>query len=115
MTFTLATDENNDLFVGQDAALATRSGLLAVLQTCEHAAKTQLAEMIYAVEDGIPNFTIAWNGAPNLAQYEAYMRRALLAVVDVLEISEFVIVAAGDVLSYRATIQTTYGVGVLNG
>ena len=115
MTTTLAVDELNDLFIGDDGALALKSDLQATLQACAHAAKTQLAEMIYAVDDGIPNFAIVWNGSPNKSQFEAYMRRTLLAVENVIEVPELSTVIANHVLSYQATIKTIFGIGVING
>lgn len=115
MTAVLAVDSNNDLFIGPDGSLALRSGLLAVLQACEHAAKTQLGEMVYAVDQGLPNFATIWNGSPQRAQFEAYLRRALLAVPDVVEVAELSTEAAANVLSYRATIKTVYGIGGING
>jgi len=115
MTITLAVDDLNDLFIGGDGALAVVSELEATLQACEHAAKTQLSEMIYAVDAGIPNFATVWNGSPNKSQFEAYLRRTLLAVENVTEVPELSTVIANHVLSYRAVIKTIFGTGVING
>lgn len=115
MTTVLAADTNNDLFIGDDGALATRSGLAAVLQACEQAAKTQLGEMIYATGEGIPNFSTVWNGSPNRSQFEAFVRRTLLAVPDVVEVQELSTAVSNHVLSYSATIKTIYGLGAVNG
>lgn len=115
MTITLAVDSLNDLFIGGDGALAMVSDLEATLQACEHAAKTQLAEMIYAVDAGVPNFATVWNGSPNRSQFEAFMRRTLLAVQNVTEVSELSTSVANHVLSYRAVIKTIFGTGVING
>lgn len=115
MTTTLAVNENNDLFIGVEGSLALRTGLPGVMQAAEHAAKTQLGEMIYAVDEGLPNFATVWNGSPNTAQFEAFLRRALMSVEGVVEVSQLTITLAGQVLQYRATIKTIYGTGVLNG
>lgn len=114
MTTTLAADASNDLFVNGSGVLATRTGLQAVLQVCEHAAKTVRGEMLFAVDQGLPYFTTAWAGSPNRPQFEAALRRALLAVPDVLDIVELETEAANNTLSYRVTIKTIYGVGAFN-
>ena len=115
MTRTLAVDDNNDIFVGADGNIAQATGLQAVLFACEHAAKAQLGEMIYAVDEGMPNFQVVWNGSPNLRQFEASLRATLLAVPDVTGIASVEIDASGAALVYQATIQTIYGTGVING
>jgi hypothetical protein len=115
MTKTLAADGNNDIYLGTDGSLAIASGLQATLQAAQQAAQTQLAEMEYAVDQGLPNFAVVWNGAANLSQFDAYLRRALLAVAHVTGIRDLSITKGDNKLSYTATIETDYGPGVLNG
>lgn len=114
MTLVVAVDQRNDIFIGADGSLALRSGLLAVLQACEHAAKTQRGEMIYSVDEGLPNFATIWNGAPRRVQFEAAMRQTLLSVPDVVEVVALSSEVVGDMLAYRATIKTIYGTGAIN-
>ena len=111
----IAADSNNDLYIGPDGSLAMATELEAVMQAAQQAAQTQLGEMIYAVDQGVPNFASVWNGAANISQFEAYLRRTLLAVDHVTGISDLTITVAGNKLSYTATIETDYGPGVLNG
>ena len=111
----IAADENNDLYIGPDGSLALATGLEAVMQAAQQAAQTQLGEMMYAVDDGVPNFESIWNGAANVSQFEAYLRRTLLAVDHVTGIADLTIAVRGNKLSYTATIETDYGPGVLNG
>lgn len=116
MTRTFAVDANNDLVIGQDDRLSIVSGLDAVLQNCEHAAKTILNEMVLAQGEGIPYFEAVWVGVPNLAVWEASFRARILAVADVVSIDALTLGRAGDVLNYRATIATIYGTGeIANG
>ena len=111
----IAADENNDLYIGPDGSLALATGLEAVMQAAQQAAQTQLGEMMYAVDGGVPNFQSIWNGAANVSQFEAYLRRTLLAVDHVTGISDLTITVGGHKLSYTATIETDYGPGALNG
>lgn len=115
MTRTFAADANNDIYLGPDGSLALVSDLQATLQAAQQAAQTQLGEMEYAVDQGLPNFEVVWNGAPNLAQFEAYLRRTLLAVAHVVAIQDLTISRDDNRLSYTATIETDYGTGAING
>lgn len=111
----IAVDENNDLYIGADGSLAMATGLDAVMQAAQQAAQTQLGEMQYAVDQGLPNFATVWNGAANLSQFEAALRRTILAVNHVTGIQDLTVAVANNALSYVATIQTDYGRGALNG
>jgi hypothetical protein len=115
VSLVLAVNGSNDLYVGPDGSLATAEGLFAVMQACQQAAQTQLGEMIYAVDQGVPNFTTIWNGSPNLAQFDAFLRRALLAVPDVTGVESLEIDRSGNTVSYVARIQTSFGTGAING
>lgn len=115
MTRSLAVDENNDIFIGPDGALAVATARDAVLHVCAQVAKTQLGEMVFAVDQGLPNFEAVWNGAPNVGQFEAYLRRNLEAVPDVISVDSVTIDATGGALTYVAAIKTIYGPGVING
>lgn len=110
----IAADSDNDLYLGPDGSLAMATALDAVMQAAQQAAQTQLGEMIYAVDEGVPNFGAVWNGAANLSQFEAFLRRALLAVDHVTGITDLTITVTDNRLSYAVTIQTDYGQGALN-
>lgn len=114
MTRTFAVDANNDLVIGEDDRLSIASGLDAVLQNCEHAAKTILNEMVLAQGEGLPYFEAVWVGVPNLPVWEAAFRARILAVADVLSIDAFVMQRVGETLTYRATISTAYGTGEIS-
>lgn len=113
MTRSLAVDSNNDIFIGADGSLAVATAREAVLHICAQTAKTQLGEMIFAIDQGLPNFEAVWNGAPNVGQFEAYLRRNLEAVPDVISVDSVTIDATGGSLTYVATIKTVYGPGVV--
>lgn len=115
MTLSLAVNTRNDLVIGADGNLSFTSDLAAITQAAQHAAQTMLGEMIYAADEGLPNFEVIWSGRPNLPQFDAYLRRAILAVDGVQQIVELTSDASGGVLNYRAVIQTVFGTAVLNG
>lgn len=115
MTRSLAVDSSNDIYVGPNGNIAVAVDLEAVKHACAAAAKTQLGEMIYAVDQGLPNFEVIWNGSPNLRQYEAALRENLLTVPGVVGIESVTISSAGGEVAYTVVIQTIYGTGTLNG
>lgn len=115
MSTTVAVDANNDLYIGPDGSLALTYNLQAVMQAAQHAAQTQLEEMIYATDQGLPNFATVWNGAANISQFEAYLRKTLLAVNHVTGIRDLAIRTEGNTLSYEAVTETEYGAGVVSG
>lgn len=111
----IAADGNNDLYIGPDGSLAMATGLQAVMQAARQAAQTQLGEMMYAVDEGVPDFASIWNGAANVSQFEAYLRRTLLAIDHITGVRDLTITVSGNKLSYAATLETDYGPGALNG
>lgn len=115
MTRVFTVDANNDLMLAGNGNLAISAELEAVMQACAHAAKAQLTEMVLSADQGVPNFQTIWNGAPNVIQFEAYLRRQLLQVVGVVEVVSLEVVISNNVLSYTAVIRTIYGEGALNG
>lgn len=115
MIRTFSVDDKNDIFVGDDGALAIAAGIQAVLHACAQAAKTQLGELLFAVDSGVPNFDVVWARAPNTRQFEAYLRRNLTAVQGVVSVESVTISVAGNALSYTAVIRTIYGSGSING
>lgn len=116
MAQTFAVNSNNDLYLDRNGNLAIVRDLQAVLQDCEHAAKAQLGEMIFAADEGIPNFQTIWNGGnPNIAQFEAALRQNVGAVVGVTSIRNIDILIQNNTLTYTMTIVTIYGAGVISG
>lgn len=115
MTRVFTVDSNNDLVLASTGNLSISAGLEAVLQACEQAAKAQLGEMILAVDEGMPNFDVVWNGAPNFPQFEAALILRLRSVSGVTEVANVQISASAGVLSYTATIKSIYGEGGING
>lgn len=113
MTVSFSVDQNNDLFIGADGNLSVSSGLQAVLHAAQQAAQAQLGEMVFAVDQGIPNFQTVWNGAPNIAQFEAALRRTLLSVPGVKGVLALNVTVGDNRLNYQATIQTEFGTGAI--
>lgn len=111
---TFAVNASNDIYIGFNGNLVIVSDLEGTLQACAQSTKTILGEMVLAVDQGIPDFETVWNGVPNLQQYEAAIRSAILGVSGVVEIVSFFMNTEKQVLQYTAVIRTIYGVGSIN-
>ena len=115
MAQTLGTNSNNDLFLDTNRNFAVFQGLDAVIAACETATKAQLGEMILFSQDGIPNFQTVWVGSPNYSLFESYIRNTLLSVLGVTEVKSIELKVADNVLSYTATIDSEFGLAVIDG
>lgn len=116
MTQTFATtNDTNDFYIDNNGNIAIVSGIEAVLQACATAAKAQLGEMIYAIDQGVPNFQTLWVGVPNIQQWEVALSTTLENVPGVVSVTQLNVIIANNELSYTATIQTTYGESTING
>jgi len=112
----IATNQNNDIFIGQDGNISMIFGIDAVLQACEHAAKAQLGEMIFLDDQGVPNFQTIWRGGnPNISQFDSALRSVILAVDGVVGIESLDIKVDKNQLTYSITINTIYGQVISNG
>lgn len=109
------TDEDNDFVTLPNGNLAMVGDRDAVAQEAKHFAATARAEMIHAYDEGIPFLREAFSKQPNLAQFEASLRRRLLDTPDVTGIVSLTTQIEGETLKYTATLQTTYGTVVING
>lgn len=113
MNLQIAVNGNRDIFVDSKGNLALVADIYAVEESAQEAAQSQLGEMIYAVDRGLPNFKVVWSGAPSVAQFEAALRRELLRVTDVIGVPSISAKLVGETLVYTCTIQTAYGPTVL--
>lgn len=110
-----SVDSNNDIFVGRNGNLAISTELEACLQACEHAVKAQLGEMVLNFDQGVPNFQTVWQRSANIAQFEAYVRAAIMSVAGVIEVKDFAASVVNNKVEYRAVIRTIYGASAING
>lgn len=111
---TFSINANNDLYLDQNDDIAMNVDLLAVQDACLGAARTILGEMLFYINQGLPNFQAVWSGVPDIPQFETALRMTLLNVVDVEQILFIEVSMANNTLIYNATILTTYGQTEIN-
>lgn len=114
MTRTFLTDSNNDIYLGTNGQLAIGVDLSAVLAAAQTAAQAQYGEMVLALDQGVPNFETIWSSQTNVAQFEAFLRRAILSVDGVKEIADLDIDVRDNALFYTAQIVSIFGSGVIS-
>jgi len=114
MTASLGANADNDIYLGPDGNLVVLTGLAAVQQNCEAVMEAQLGEMVLAQQQGIPTDATIWS-AWNPVQFEAFARTNLLTVPDVIAVTAFSVSREGEIATYSATIQTTFGRTTVNG
>lgn len=109
MTQTFATNEKNDIYIGEDGNLVINSGLDAVRGACETASYAILKEMVLSINSGLPYFETIFVGSPNYQIFRTYLINTLLGVNGVLSIQSLALTVQNGVLNYSATIVTQYG------
>lgn len=112
---TVSTNEDNDLYLGEDGNLAMAFDIQAVRETTVHYAATSREEMIHAFDEGVPFFQTAFARDASLPQFEAAERRRILSTPGVRAILSFETIQDGDVLRYTALIESDYGQVEING
>ncbi|WP_041937510.1 hypothetical protein [Bordetella avium] len=112
---TFKTGDNNDFVVLPNGNLALETGINAVAQEARHFAATAKREMIHAFDQGVPFLREAFSKQPNLAQFEAALRRRLLELDEVDEVQSLDVAIDGESLKYTAVLNTAYGVVTLDG
>lgn len=116
MTQTLGTSkETNDIFLQPSGNLAVLTGQLAVENICENVSKLQLGEAVLQTGLGIPNFQAVWIGAPNIATFQQYLRKALSNANGVKKIISLTTNVSEGSLKYVAKIESAYGLVAISG
>lgn len=109
MNLQIAVNDSNDIFIDARGNIALVRDVNAVKESAQQAAQSLLGEMQYAVDRGMPQFQVTWNGAPSVAQFEAALRRELLRVTDVIGVPSISAKLVNNAMVYTAVIQTVYG------
>lgn len=112
---TIATNADNDIYLGSDGNIAISTAIQAASETAVHYGKTLRQEMIQEYDRGVPFFIVSFGANANIPQFEAAMKARILQTPEVTAITSFQTTQDGDVLRYTATIETTYGATTING
>lgn len=108
-------NDDNDIYLDKNGNLAVSRDLTATAEISKQYMQTILGELVLNTDQGIPYFQSVWNGIPNLQQFEAAARSAILSVEGVSQVQSFFVQVSTRVLSYTAVIVTSYGQSVIQG
>lgn len=111
---TIATNDNNDIYLDSFGNIAMATDMQSILQTCENVSKTRLGEMMFATDQGIPYFETIFNGSPHLEAFSSALRSAILQVVGVDDIISMNFnQISNNSISYTIVIRTYLGQGTI--
>lgn len=115
MTRIFSENNKRDIFLNADKRISITEGIEAVAQSTKSAVELQQGEAIFSPQRGVPTDRAVWSGTPNLPQFELFARKQILAKPEVKEVPNFDVEVNGELLSYTATIKTTFGEIEING
>lgn len=97
-----------DIYINSSGLLQVDTGVQAIEDACATATRSQLGEMVFATESGIPNFQTLWVGIPNLALWKSAILNTLQGVEGVTGVNSLNLTVSGNTVSYVAQITTIY-------
>lgn len=112
---TFSVNGSNDIYLSVTGSLAMTTDAGALAQLSAQAVKTLRGELVFDTGRGMPNMGTVWAGTANLPQYEAALRRRLLALPGVRSIVALTSERDGQTFRYAATLRTIYGPVSVNG
>ncbi len=115
MSKSFSINDVNDIYLDKNGNLAISDGLTALIEICKQYMQTILGELVLNTDQGLPYFQAVFTGVPNVQQFVAAGRAALLTVDGVIQVLSFDVTVSDKKLNYIAVIQTIYGEGVVNG
>lgn len=111
---TIATNEQNDIFVNNSGNLAISEGLQARANIATNKTRTVYGEVPLAAQAGIPFFDVIFNKfQPQL--FEQFLRQTLLETPGAIEVRQYNYTISGGVLTYSAVLVTEEGEANING
>lgn len=111
---TLATNENNDIYLDEFGNLKTVDGLEAIIQVCEQVSRTLKGEMKYSINTGLP-YQSAIVNRRDTAQFESELIKELSKVDGVISIQDVNFSQESDNLNYSVSIITQFGKTFISG
>lgn len=112
---TIASNDNNDIYLDTSGNVAMRRDLAACIQSCREVSQTLLGELPYAQSRGVAFFDVALVPNPPLGLYESQLRKQLMTVPGVIKVQSIAFNIDGPRLAYEAKIKTIYGEEIIRG
>lgn len=112
---TIATNENNDIYVGNSGNLAMLQDINALANVSKNKVLTTLGEPQFNILDGIPYFETVFTDTPIIDLFQAKQIEALESLEHVNKVSNYNYTQENGIYNYSVNINSDFGDIQLNG
>jgi methionyl-tRNA synthetase len=112
---TIATNDNNDIYLDSIGNLVLSEGKEAVAQVCRNEILTIKGELKYDTDKGIPYWDILSTGRADLDTLRFYILKTVQKIDEVQTIKSLNFETNNDEIRYTLNIETQNGEAVING
>lgn len=112
---TIAINKNNDIYLDGSNNLAMKEDINAIGDIFLNKARTNLGELQFNSNIGIPYFSLIFTSNPNLRIWQKLLEDTALSINGVEEITDFQKEINQNLLTYSITIKTQFGRTIING
>lgn len=112
---TIATNENNDIFLDSKGNLALKTEIEAIGNVSVNAVKTLRGEMSLDTTIGVPYFDTIFSTPPEIELFQAYVTDTLNRLDGVNRLTAYTYEQNNGFYSYKAKLDTIYGEVIING
>lgn len=112
---TIAINSNNDIYLDGNNNIAMKEDINAIADIVLNKVRTNLGELQFNIDLGIPYFTTIFTSTPNFDLWQKFVEDSALSLDNVTEIVDFNKTIQNNTLTYSMTINTNLGVITVNG
>lgn len=112
---TIAINSNNDIYLDGNNNIAMKKDINAIADIVLNKVRTNLGELQFNIDLGIPYFTTIFTSTPNFDLWQKFVEDSALSLDNVTEIVDFNKTIQNNTLTYSMTINTNLGVITVNG
>lgn len=112
---TIAINSNNDIYLDGNNNIAMKKDINAIADIVLNKVRTNLGELQFNIDLGIPYFTTIFTSTPNFDLWQKFVEDSALSLNNVTEIVDFNKTIQNNTLTYSMTINTNLGVITVNG
>lgn len=112
---TIATDNNNDLYIDDGGSIAIVSDIDALANISKNAVLTNKGELTYNIQFGIPYMETIFADVANTDIFQASIIQTLESLEGIERVSSYSFEINNGIYSYQVEETTEYGTVVLNG
>ena len=112
---TIATNQDNDIYLDVYNNIAISSDLLAVANVCKNAVLTRYNELLYNKGVGVPYLETIFTDKPNISAFQVAIMETLKNVKNVIKVKNFTYEVNNGLLKYSVNITTKFCEVNING